>query len=164
MNQIKTPSDPFDRAKGFSDFLGFHVRFAFCVAVALVALGVPATSFISEGEKTGIWALEDAIGILLFFVVIGCAARIGWLTLRTGLDYLHNDATSFLATATRRFFKVCYVVIQVTVLLWILVYGGYQALNLTGVDTDEFICQVNSRLSETNYPLTPPKPSYCDPN
>jgi hypothetical protein len=40
--------DVFDRAKLFSDFLGFHVRLFFCASVAQIAAAIPVSRMLSN--------------------------------------------------------------------------------------------------------------------
>ncbi|WP_394688173.1 hypothetical protein [Hoeflea sp.] len=149
----------FERAKAFSDYLGFHIRLAFFGIVGVFALAIPVSRMISELSggppyrptdhflELTVMAFCFSLSAVMLYHIFGVG--------RTYFRYYINSRIIRFAILP------LYWILTLGSLSAISLYGAFQLLSTLGVDPYKFECLLNNYLGSTNYPLTPAIPERC---
>ena len=162
MTSLENPKHKlrFERAKAFSDYLGFHIRLSLFGIFGLFALAIPVSRMLAE--RTGGPAFSPTDHLLEFAIAFFCFS----MSLAM-LIHIFGVGRSFLI----HYLKKQFVRIIVYPIYWLLtigslsaisLYGSFQLLSTLGIDAFQFECSLNSYLQATNYWFTPSKPSHCE--
>lgn len=153
-----------DRAKQFSDFLGFHVRLFFCASVAQIAAAIPVSNAISDWQAGKPYRAAEHIPEMAVMLLFLAYATVMYLfIISTGWRYIGSVIGKvWLRRTLGNVARLGFVAVQSLAIAAVLVFSTLQIFGLFGIDDlSEVLCVANAYLSDTNYPLTPEKPAYC---
>lgn len=158
----------FERAKTFSDYLGFHIRLVFFVTIGLFALILSYLDAVDYAEQGLRYTpkiafrnhpVEITVALLCF---VYCLLMF-WQICAVVFTYFAWAAGPWRITRLVSVLPATLVVgLTVLVLATISAYSSLQLVRSVGVQPDQFPCDLDRFLRTTDYPFTPQKPEYCD--